>query len=64
MGRRLAFGRAAKKKYCLTNVPFVGKVYTVSKHYGLVRKISVTTKILLSVDQESAVDLHSVDRFP
>ena len=50
--------------YSFTNVPFTGKVYSVSKHYGLVRRKSATTRLVLSLVQESSVDLNSVDRFP
>jgi hypothetical protein len=50
--------------HCFTDVPFMGKVYSLSKHYGLVRRKSATTRLVLSLAQESAVDLNSMDRFP
>jgi hypothetical protein len=49
--------------HCFTKVPFMGKVYSISKHYGLVRRKSAITQLVLSLAQESAVDLNSADRF-
>lgn len=59
---QLAYGGA--QQYCFTNVPFMGKVYAVCKHYGLVRRKSATTQPVLSLVHESTGDLNSVYRFP
>jgi hypothetical protein len=62
MRRQLAYGGA--QQYYFTDVPFMGKVYTISKHHELVRRKSATTQLALSLDHESTVDLNSVYRSP
>jgi hypothetical protein len=40
------------------------KIYSISKHYGLGRRKSAATQLVISLAQESLIDLNSVDRFP